>query len=53
MLIKDPGVLEGHINSQLVKVSHPKSGQSGFKVFWDGLEYTWLYAGLVEEQLGI
>jgi hypothetical protein len=53
MLFKDPGILGGHINSQLVKVSHLKSGPSGFKVFWDGREYSWLYAGLVEEKLGI
>jgi len=53
MLFKDPGILEGHINSQFVKVSHRKPGPSGFRVFWDGKEYSWLYAGLVEETLGI
>jgi hypothetical protein len=53
MFFKDSGTLEGHINSQLVRVIHPKAGPSGFKVYWDGKTYSWLYAGLVEEDLGI
>ena len=53
MLIKDSGILEGHINGQLIRVSHPEPGQSGYKVFWDGKECPWLYAGLVEEDLRI
>jgi len=49
----DPGTLEGHVNGKLVKVRHSKPGPSGFQVFWDGRWYSWLFAGLVEEELGI
>ena len=49
----DPGTLEGHVNGKLVKVRHSKPGPSGFQVFWDGRWYSWLFAGLVKEELGI
>ncbi|MBI4181061.1 MAG: hypothetical protein HY528_03945 [Chloroflexi bacterium] len=53
IIYNDPGTLEGHINNQLVKVRHSETGQSGFQVFWDGQWYSYLFAGLVEEELGI
>ena len=53
IIYKDSGTLEGHVNGELVKVRHLKTGPSGFEVFWNGQWYSWLYAGLVEDELGI
>ena len=53
MIYNDPGTLEGQFNGKLVKARHSKPGKSGFQVFWDGRWYSWLYAGLVEEEFGV